>query len=44
MQYHSAIQVSVVSARPDRFYVQFIYGLLIILTLLGHRWNQIRYR
>ena len=26
------------------FYVQFFYGLIIILSLLGHRWNQARYR
>jgi ribose/xylose/arabinose/galactoside ABC-type transport system permease subunit len=26
------------------FYVQFFYGLIIILSLLGHRWNQVRYR
>jgi hypothetical protein len=24
--------------------VQFFYGLIIILSLLGHRWNQVRYR
>jgi simple sugar transport system permease protein len=37
---------------PDRhrrsglsgFYVQFFNGLIIILSLLGHRWNQVRYR
>ena len=26
------------------FYVQFFNGLIIILSLLGHRWNQVRYR
>ena len=26
------------------FYVQFFNGLIIILALIGHRWNQIRYR
>ena len=26
------------------FYVQFFNGLIIILALLGHRWNQKRYR
>lgn len=40
----SFIQVGIVSAGLDGFYVQFFYGLIIILALLGHRWNQIRYR
>ncbi len=38
------IQVGIVSAGLDGFYVQFFNGLIIILALLGHRWNQIRYR
>lgn len=40
----SFIQVGIVSAGLDGFYVQFFYGLIIILALLGHRWNQVRYR
>ncbi len=40
----SFIQVGIVSAGLDGFYVQFFYGLIIILSLIGHRWNQIRYR
>lgn len=39
-----SIQVGIVSAGLDGFYVQFFNGLIIILTLLGHRWDQIRYR
>lgn len=26
------------------FYVQFFCGLITILSLQGHRWNQVRYR
>ncbi|SDB50177.1 ABC transporter permease [Bauldia litoralis] len=40
----SFIQVGIVSAGLDGFYVQFFNGLIIILALLGHRWNQTRYR
>lgn len=40
----SFIQVGIVAAGLDGFYVQFFYGLIIILSLLGHRWNQVRYR
>lgn len=40
----SFIQVGIISAGLDGFYVQFFNGLIIILALLGHRWNQIRYR
>lgn len=40
----SFIQTGVVGAGLSGFYVQFFYGLIIILSLLGHRWNQIRYR
>ena len=40
----SFIQVGIVSAGLDGFYVQFFNGLIIILALVGHRWNQIRYR
>jgi ribose/xylose/arabinose/galactoside ABC-type transport system permease subunit len=40
----SFIQVGIVSAGLDGFYVQFFNGLIIILSLIGHRWNQIRYR
>jgi len=40
----SFIQTGVVGAGLSGFYVQFFNGLIIILALLGHRWNQIRYR
>lgn len=40
----SFIQTGVVGAGWSGFYVQFFYGLIIILSLLGHRWNQVRYR
>jgi ribose/xylose/arabinose/galactoside ABC-type transport system permease subunit len=40
----SFIQTGVVGAGLSGFYVQFFYGLIIILSLLGHRWNQVRYR
>jgi ribose/xylose/arabinose/galactoside ABC-type transport system permease subunit len=38
------IQTGVVGVGLSGFYVQFFYGLIIILSLLGHRWNQVRYR
>jgi ribose/xylose/arabinose/galactoside ABC-type transport system permease subunit len=40
----SFIQTGVVGAGLSGFYVQFFYGLIIILSLIGHRWNQARYR
>jgi simple sugar transport system permease protein len=40
----SFIQTGVVGAGLSGFYVQFFNGLIIILALLGHRWNQSRYR
>ena len=40
----SFIQSGVVAAGLSGFYVQFFNGLIIILSLIGHRWNQIRYR
>jgi simple sugar transport system permease protein len=40
----SFIQTGVVGAGLSGFYVQFFNGLIIILSLLGHRWNQARYR
>jgi ribose/xylose/arabinose/galactoside ABC-type transport system permease subunit len=40
----SFIQTGVVGAGLSGFYVQFFNGLIIILSLIGHRWNQIRYR
>ncbi len=40
----SFIQTGVVGAGWSGFYVQFFYGMIIILSLLGHRWNQSRYR
>ncbi|MCP3475614.1 hypothetical protein NLM33_35660 [Bradyrhizobium sp. CCGUVB1N3] len=38
------IQAGIVGVGLSDFYVQFFNGLIIILSLLGHRWNQIRYR
>ncbi len=38
------IQTGIVGAGLSGFYVQFFNGLIIILSLLGHRWNQVRYR
>jgi ribose/xylose/arabinose/galactoside ABC-type transport system permease subunit len=40
----SLIQSGILAAGLSGFYVQFFYGLIIILALLGHRWNQKRYR
>ncbi len=40
----SFIQTGVVGAGLSGFYVQFFNGLIIILSLLGHRFNQKRYR
>jgi ribose/xylose/arabinose/galactoside ABC-type transport system permease subunit len=40
----SFIQTGVVGVGLSGFYVQFFNGLIIILSLLGHRWNQARYR
>ena len=40
----SFIQTGVVGAGLSGFYVQFFNGLIIILSLIGHRWNQSRYR
>lgn len=40
----SFIQTGVVGVGLSGFYVQFFYGMIIILSLLGHRWNQVRYR
>jgi ribose/xylose/arabinose/galactoside ABC-type transport system permease subunit len=40
----SFIQTGIVAAGLSGFYVQFFNGLIIILSLLGHRWNQSRYR
>lgn len=40
----SFIQTGVVAAGMSGFYVQFFNGLIIILALLGHRFNQSRYR
>jgi simple sugar transport system permease protein len=38
------IQTGIVGAGLSGFYVQFFNGLIIILSLIGHRWNQARYR
>ena len=40
----SFIQTGIVGSGFSGFYVQFFNGLIIILSLIGHRWNQIRYR
>ena len=40
----SFIQSGIVAAGLSGFYVQFFNGLIIILSLIGHRWNQVRYR
>ncbi|MEP7240020.1 MAG: ABC transporter permease [Devosia sp.] len=40
----SFIQTGIVGVGLSGFFVQFFNGLIIILSLLGHRWNQIRYR
>ncbi|MDR3376171.1 MAG: ABC transporter permease [Ancalomicrobiaceae bacterium] len=40
----SFIQTGIVGVGLSGFYVQFFNGLIIILSLVGHRWNQIRYR
>jgi len=40
----SLIQTGIVGVGLSGFYVQFFYGLIIILSLIGHRWNRIRYR
>ena len=40
----SFIQSGVVAAGLSGFWVQLFNGLIIIASLLGHRWNQVRYR
>jgi ribose/xylose/arabinose/galactoside ABC-type transport system permease subunit len=40
----SFIQTGIVGVGLSGFHVQFFYGLIIILSLVGHRWNQIHYR
>jgi ribose/xylose/arabinose/galactoside ABC-type transport system permease subunit len=40
----SFIQSGIVAAGLSGFYLQFFNGLIIILALLGHRWNQKRFR
>jgi ribose/xylose/arabinose/galactoside ABC-type transport system permease subunit len=40
----SFIQSGIVAAGLSGFYVQFFNGLIIVLALLGHRWNQKRFR
>lgn len=40
----SFIQSGIVAAGLSGFYVQLFNGLIIIAALLGHRWNQKRYR
>lgn len=40
----SFIQTGVVVAGLSGFYVQFFNGLIIIMSLLGHKWNQTQYR
>ena len=38
------IQTGIVATGMTGFYIQFFNGLIIILSLIGHRWNQSRYR
>jgi simple sugar transport system permease protein len=38
------IQTGIIAAGLTGFYTQFFYGLVIILSLLGHRFNSPRYR
>jgi simple sugar transport system permease protein len=38
------IDTGLIGAGLTAFYTQFAYGLVIILSLLGHRFNQARYR
>ena len=40
----SVIETGVVAAGLTGFYTQFFYGLVIILSLIGHRFNGRRYR
>ena len=40
----SFIQTGVVGAGLSGSYVQFFDVVIIILSLIGHRWNQARYR
>jgi ribose/xylose/arabinose/galactoside ABC-type transport system permease subunit len=40
----SFIQTGVIGAGLSGFYVQFFDGVIIILSLIGHRWNQPRFR
>ena len=41
---YPGVRLNSASASTSGFYVQFFNGLIIILALLGHRWNQKRYR
>jgi simple sugar transport system permease protein len=38
------INTGIIAAGLTGFYTQFFYGLVIILSLLGHRFNQPRYQ
>jgi hypothetical protein len=38
------IQTGIVTTGFTGFYIQFFNGLIIILSLIGHQWNQARYR
>jgi len=38
------LQTGIIAAGLTGFYTQFFYGLVIILSLLGHRFNSPRYR
>ena len=40
----SFIQASIAATSLTGFFIQFFNGLIIILSLIGHRWNQARYR
>jgi ribose/xylose/arabinose/galactoside ABC-type transport system permease subunit len=38
------IETGIVAVGGTGFYIRFFEGLIIILSLIGHRWNQARYR
>ena len=40
----SFIETGIVATGFTGFYIKFFNGLIIILSLIGHRWNQARYR
>ena len=38
------IQTGIIASGLTGFYTQFFYGLVMILSLIGHRFNDSRYR